>query len=217
MFASLSSCTAEFVESFRQPIGSGPVGRSRWQGQESAVHFLKAVPEHRPIDFIHEGTIDVDDVIRRDTEQVCVESSVVDLAEAQTILDYRKAVLFVVADDVGSIEELAVPECADGALCLVREEDASSEFGLMETLFDDSFSVFAFGGFELQRVGDEAKAFVEGEDKSSIVSVVCDYIDRNIGTKMPGRMVRSKMIGRPSSMARRIFRLSPSVLPARQS
>jgi hypothetical protein len=59
-----SSCGAEFVESFGQSIGAWPVGGSRWQGKESAVHFLKAVSEHRPIDFIHEGTVDVDDVVR---------------------------------------------------------------------------------------------------------------------------------------------------------
>ena len=102
----------------------------------------------------------------------------VDFAEAQTVLDYRKAVLLGIADDVGSIEELAMPEAADGALCLIGQEDASSKFRLMEALFHDSFGVFAFGWFELQWVGDEAKAFVESEDKSSTVSIVCDYIDR---------------------------------------
>lgn len=70
----------------------------------------------------------------------------VDFAEAKTVLDYRKAVLLVVADDVGSIEELAMPEAADGALCLIGEEDASSEFRLMEALFQDSFGVFALAG-----------------------------------------------------------------------
>ena len=64
LFEGLSSCSAEFVESFGQSIDSWPVRGSRWQGKESAVHFLKAVPEHRPIDFFHEGTVDVDDVIR---------------------------------------------------------------------------------------------------------------------------------------------------------
>jgi hypothetical protein len=48
----------------------------------------------------------------------------VDFAEAQTVLDYRKAVLLVVADDVGSIEELAMPEAADGAPRLIGQEDA---------------------------------------------------------------------------------------------
>ena len=71
-----------------------------------------------------------------------------------------------------------MPEAADGALCLIGQEDASSKFRLMEALFHDSFGVFAFGWFELQWVGDEAKAFVESEDKSSTVSIVCDYIDR---------------------------------------
>ncbi|KZS62428.1 hypothetical protein A4G27_27255 [Mycobacterium kansasii] len=63
-FAGLSSCSAEFVESFGQLIGRRPVGGSRWKGKGSAVHFLEAVPKHRPIDFIHKGTVDADDVIR---------------------------------------------------------------------------------------------------------------------------------------------------------
>ncbi len=59
-----SSCGAELVESFGQSISRRLFRCSRWQGKESAVHFLKAVPEHRSVDFIHEGTVDVDDVIR---------------------------------------------------------------------------------------------------------------------------------------------------------
>ena len=101
-----------------------------------------------------------------------------DFAEAQAILDDREAVPLVIANDVGSIEEPAVPEAADGALRLVGEEDPAAEFGLMEALSDDSFGVFAFGWFELKRVGDEAKTLVESEDESSVSSVISDDKDR---------------------------------------
>ena len=100
-----------------------------------------------------------------------------DFAEAQAILDDREAVPLVIANDVGSIEEPAVPEAADGALRLVGEEDPAAEFGLMEALSDDSFGVFAFGWFELKRVGDEAKTLVESEDELSIGRVVGDDVD----------------------------------------
>lgn len=59
-----SSCGAELVESFGQSISRRLVRCPSWQGEASAVHFLEAVPEHRPIDLIHEGPVDVDDVIR---------------------------------------------------------------------------------------------------------------------------------------------------------
>jgi hypothetical protein len=81
----------------------------RWPRRQiewPAVHLLEAVPEHRPIDFVHQCAIDVDDVIRSDAEQVCIECSVVDFAEAQTVLDDRKAVLFVVANDVAASRSL---------------------------------------------------------------------------------------------------------------
>jgi hypothetical protein len=43
----------------------------------------------------------------------------------------RKAVFLVVADDVSSIEELAMPESTDSAPCLVGKEDATAGLGLM--------------------------------------------------------------------------------------
>ena len=79
-----------------------------------------------------------------------------DFAEAQTVLDDRKAVLLVVADDVGRIEELAMPEAADGALCLVGEEDSAAELRLMEALSDDCRRI-PFGWFELKRVATKRR------------------------------------------------------------
>ena len=73
---------SELVESLGEPIGRRFVGRSSWQGQKSAAHLLKAMPEFRPSDFIHEAPVDMDDEIRRDAEQVCVEGSVMDFAAA---------------------------------------------------------------------------------------------------------------------------------------
>lgn len=98
-----------------------------------AVDFLEAVAKHGPIDLGEKIGADLSDVIRADSEQIGVESRMVDLAQRQAICDVHQAAGSI-RDDVGSVEQLASPQATDRALLPVCGEDANPELGLHRPL-----------------------------------------------------------------------------------
>jgi hypothetical protein len=106
------------------------VGRTRRDMQGPFVEGLQNV-EHRAVFVIAEAARDVNDVVGRDPNQVLVERSVVDRAEAEAVADRRLAALDV-AQDVRSVEEAELLQPADRALTAVRGDDSAAEARLVE-------------------------------------------------------------------------------------
>src|SRR5262245_65338711 len=73
----------------------------------------------------------MDNAVRRDTDEVLVERSVVNRAEAQAVADLRLAA-FDVAQDVRGVEEAQLLQPADRALAAVRRDYSAAETRLME-------------------------------------------------------------------------------------
>lgn len=75
---------------------------------------------------------DVNDVVRRDTDQILIESSMMNGAEAQTIGDAGFAEVIRVANNVCRIEEPQFLQSANSALTAVSRDDLGAEPGLMK-------------------------------------------------------------------------------------
>ena len=114
------------------------------KGQSSAMHFLKTVLEHGPIDFVKECAIYFDPVVRRYAQEVGVKGTVVNLAETNPISHRCRAVCMRVRDDVGGVKESPVFQIADGASDGIRPQNACSEFWLVEPLTYDSLRIGFF-------------------------------------------------------------------------
>ena len=99
-----------------------------------AVHFLKAMPEHRPVDFVEQLLIDSDFVLWSDAEKVAVECRVVDLAQCHPVWHDRIATVLAVTNDVRGIEQFNMSQTTDGATRRIRLEDSLSKDRLMEAL-----------------------------------------------------------------------------------
>lgn len=87
--------------------------------------------------------------VRRDADEVLVEGTVVDRAEAQTVADQRLALLVGVGDDVRRVEQPDLLERADGAAVAVCGKNGAPELRLVDALLDEPHDVAA-----LDRVAD---------------------------------------------------------------
>jgi hypothetical protein len=135
------------------------------------------VPEHRAVDLVHEVSIDLHDVVGGDPEQLAVIGGVVDLAEAEPVRDDGVSAVLPIADDVRRVEQVGVLEKADGAAPVVGADHASAELWLVQALTDDALRVALLRRGHAQRVRDEAKALVEGDDELATFPVVLDDVD----------------------------------------
>ena len=113
------------------------------------MHLLNAMTQHRAIDLLKKGAVDVDDVVRRDSEEVLIESRVMDLAQRQSVAYVRIAPSFPVADDVGGVQQLPVAEPANSTPGLVGSDHASPELPLVKPLADESLAVAALGALDV--------------------------------------------------------------------
>lgn len=79
------------------------------------VHCLQAMQEHRSVLLLEDGAPHLDHVIWANREEVPIERGVVELAQRQPVRNERLALRQGVPRDMGSVEELLVPETAEGA------------------------------------------------------------------------------------------------------
>ena len=70
---------------------------------------------------------DLDLQVGSHAEDMAVEGGVVQLAHCQTIRDHRKTLGMAVGKDVGSVEQLAVAQPADGTLLAVGVDHVLAE------------------------------------------------------------------------------------------
>jgi len=91
------------------------VTRSRRELPGACVALLQPPIEHRPIVLAEHVGSNVHAVVRAHAEDVHVVRRVMDLAEGETVGDLGEAAFVAVLEDVRGVEEILVPEPADGA------------------------------------------------------------------------------------------------------
>ncbi|BBY71717.1 hypothetical protein MPRI_39040 [Mycobacterium paraintracellulare] len=74
------------------------------------------------------------------------------------------------------IEQLAVPEFADGALLLVRKHDSTPEHGLMQSLSYRALCIFALDRLEMERIGYRSKALIEGNQELPVSGIILNDV-----------------------------------------
>lgn len=124
------------------------------------MHLLQTVAKHRAVDLLEQFPIDMHDPVRRYADQIAVERSVVDLAQAQPVRHERKPAFAVVLDDVRCVQQFRVPQSADCAAALVRLDYSSAKLWLMKALLNDALRISTFRVVRMERVDDEAQAFI---------------------------------------------------------
>ena len=92
---------------------------------------LNSMPECWTINFFEDVGANFDDVVRAHSQEESIEGRVVQPAERQPISHSRLTPWFRVRNDVGRIQELAMPEATEGALMAVGKKYALAEHSLM--------------------------------------------------------------------------------------
>ena len=96
--------------------------------------LLQTVTKHGAVVLVQEVFADLDHEVGAHPKNVGVKCSVVDLAHRHTVLDCRHSMFLAIADDVRSIEKLAVAKGADRAASSIRPHDISAKHWLMKAL-----------------------------------------------------------------------------------
>ena len=112
-----------------------PERRFPGDGDGHAVQRLDAVHQRWPVLFSQQIGAHLHDVVGSNAEEVAVEGGVMELAQRQPVRDGWFS-LVGVGHDVRGVEQLRVPETAEGALAPVGVEDALPKRALVEALPD---------------------------------------------------------------------------------
>jgi hypothetical protein len=107
------------------------------------MHLLKTVLEHGAVTFFEQIFVDVNSVVRINSEEVVDVGGVVDLAHAQAVCYDRSAEFVGVGKYVCGVEKFRVVESADSAFVRVGEEHFAAEFALVDSVLDHAFDVLA--------------------------------------------------------------------------
>jgi hypothetical protein len=102
------------------------------------VELLQAVNQHRAVGVVENILTNFDHAVGSDTDQVLVESLVVEPAQGDPIRHGRLAERVGVRQDVCGLDELCVLETTDRAVVLVGSHDALAKGGLMQALPKES-------------------------------------------------------------------------------
>jgi len=99
--------------------------------------------KHRPVILLEYVPAHIHHIVRPDPDEEVVECGVMELAQGNAVLNHGIAIRFTVRDDVGGIEELSVPQPAQGALLPVSIEYSLPEPSLVESLPNDRRDVLS--------------------------------------------------------------------------
>ena len=108
------------------------------------LQCLKAVAKHWPIVFGKHGLLDVDEIVGRDAENVCVVRRVMDFAECHAVRHLGASSLVSIFENVCRIKKRRMPETAHRAAVLVRIQDELAELTLVQPLFHRDGMIAAF-------------------------------------------------------------------------
>ncbi len=107
-----------------------------FSGDEQAfvVKALEAVEEHGAIGFAQHIGPDLHHIVRTDAEKKLVEGGMMEFAKGDAVFDDGISAGLVVWNDVGRIEQLAVPQPAQSALISVSGQHPLPESPLMKPM-----------------------------------------------------------------------------------
>ena len=94
-----------------EQLGTGAVANGPGAMDPSPVESFKAMQQHRAIVLVQDVASDLDDAVRAHTDEVLVVGGMVKLAQRKPVRNGGLAT-FAVGDDMGSVEQLTVPEIA---------------------------------------------------------------------------------------------------------
>ena len=95
---------------------------------------LNGMPECWTVNFFKNVGANLDDVVRAHSQEKSIEGRVVQPAERQPVSHNRLTAWFGVRNDVGRIQQLAMPEATEGALIAVGMKYALAEHSLVNAL-----------------------------------------------------------------------------------
>ena len=114
-----------------------PVWLRRWSSRDQqacSVEALEPVNQHRPVLFIQDIATNLHLVVRRDANEVSIESGMVQRAECKAVTNRWQAERMGVWDDMCRIQQFVSAQSAYRAVMLVRTHHALTEFTLVKAL-----------------------------------------------------------------------------------
>ena len=104
---------------------------------------LDGMPECWTINLFENVRANLNDVVWAHSQEESIEGRVVQAAERQPVSHSRLTPWFRIRDDVGRIQQLAMPEATEGALIAVGKKYALAEHPLVKALARKRRDVFA--------------------------------------------------------------------------
>ena len=104
---------------------------------------LNGMPQCWTINLFENVGANLDDVVRAHSQEESIEGRVVQPAEREAVSHNRLTPWFRVRNDVGRIQQLAMPEATEGALVAVGKKYALAEHPLVNALARKRRDVFA--------------------------------------------------------------------------
>jgi hypothetical protein len=120
----------ESLESQGEPLRVRTEGSARGDMQLLPVEVLQEL-EHRPVLFVEKRPRNAHLVVRRYTDQLLIERTMMNRTEAQAICHSRGSRVLEVADDVSGIQKADFMQSAHRALIRISGQDQTSEAGLV--------------------------------------------------------------------------------------
>jgi hypothetical protein len=98
------------------------------------VEALQAMNQHGAVRLIQDVGPNLDDVIRRDADDVSAERGMMECAKCNTVWHRRQPERIGIRNDMRGFEELVAPQAADRAMVLVSSNNTLAKLPLMQTL-----------------------------------------------------------------------------------
>jgi hypothetical protein len=134
----------EPLEAPRQPVLIRAILDAAGQVDGPSLQALQGF-EHRAVVLAEEPVRNVQPVVGVDSDQVRIESRVVNFRERDPIGNHWLAELLItVRDDMGGIEQERLRQARDRATAFVRSDDGLAERSLVQPLFDCAQGVAPF-------------------------------------------------------------------------
>jgi hypothetical protein len=128
----LSAVRGEALEPTREAVA---IGSPRTLARQLDLLVVKRLEQikHRTVLVLEKAPRDVHAVIRSDANEILIEGTVMNRAQAQPVCDVRISLILEIADDVRSIEQTRLAETTDRTATLVGNEYPPAKARLVES------------------------------------------------------------------------------------
>ena len=108
------------------------------------MESLQAMNEHRAIVVVQHVLPYSNLIVRRDSDQMCIECGVMERAKREAVGNDCRAERICVRNDVSRLQQLVSSKATDRAVMLIRPDNSLTKLALMQALSEQPRYASAF-------------------------------------------------------------------------